>query len=203
MSLEKILERIEQDAQGEVDRIKSRASKTVDEILKKAQDEAEALQAQALEDARIEAEQRKERLISTANLDLRKARLAEKQDAIDAAFREAVESLLNMEDAEYRSIMRGMILPNVQTGDEEIILSEKDKAGLGEELLEEVNRQLIETGKKGKLTLSRDTYNILGGFILRRGKIELNSSFETLFKSSRDDLESEVSKILFPESSEA
>ena len=129
MSLEKILERIEQDAQGEVDRIKSRASKTADEILKKAQDEAEALQAQALEDAMIEAEQRKERLISTAKLDLRKARLAEKQDAIDAAFREAVESLLNMEDAEYRSIMRGMILPNVQTGDEEIILSERDRAG--------------------------------------------------------------------------
>ena len=133
-----------------------------DEILKKAQDEAEALQAQALEDARIEAEQRKERLISTANLDLRKARLAERQDAIDAAFREALESLLNMEDAEYRSIIRKMILPNVQTGDEEIILSERDKAGLGEELLEEVNRQLIETGKEGKLTLSKDAYNILG-----------------------------------------
>ena len=199
MSLEKILERIKQDAQNEVDRIKSRTSAAADEIVKKAQAEAEALKAQALEDAKSEAEQRKDRLIATARLDLRKARLAEKQDAIDAAFREAVESLLNMEDAEYRKILRDMILPNVQTGDEELILSERDKAGLGEKLLEEVNRQLTESGKEGKLTLSQDTYDILGGFVLRRGDIELNSSFESLLKSSRDDLESEVSKILFPE----
>ena len=202
MSLEKILERIKQDAQNEVDRIKSRTSAAADEIVKKAQAEAEALKAQALEDAKSEAEQRKDRLIATARLDLRKARLAEKQDAIDAAFREAVESLLNMEDAEYRKILRDMILPNVQTGDEELILSERDKTGLGEKLLEEVNHQLTESGKEGKLTLSQDTYDILGGFVLRRGDIELNSSFETLLKSSRDDLESEVSRILFPELSE-
>ena len=199
MSLEKILERIERDAQSEVDRIKGRASATADEIVKKAQAEAEALKIQALEDAKLEAEQRKERLIATARLDLRKARLAEKQNAIDAAFREAVENLLDMEDAEYRKVLRDMILPNVKTGGEELILSERDKAGLGEKLLEEVNHQLAESGKEGKLTLSQDTYDILGGFILRRGDIELNSSFETLFKSSRGDLESEVSKILFPE----
>ena len=203
MSLEKIIQRIEQDAQNEIDRLKSRTSATADEIMKKAQTEAEALKAQALEDARSEAEQRKERLIATARLDLRKERLAEKQDAIDAAFREAVENLLNMEDVKYREILRDMILPNVQTGHEELILSERDKTGLGETLLEEVNSQLTESGKEGKLTLSQDTYNILGGFVLRRGMIELNSSFETLLKSSRNDLESEVSTILFPESPEA
>ena len=199
MSLEKILERIQREAQSEVDHIKSRTAATADEILKKAQAEAETFNAQALEDAKNEAEQRKDRIIATARLDFRKARLAERQNAINAAFQEAVESLLNMEDAEYRKILRDMILPNVRTGDEELILSERDKAGLGEELLEEVNRQLTESGKEGKLTLSQDTYDILGGFVLRRGEIELNSSFESLLKSSRDDLESEVSKILFPE----
>ena len=51
MSLEKILERIQKDAQSEVDRIKGRASATADEILKKAQAEAEALKAQALRGA--------------------------------------------------------------------------------------------------------------------------------------------------------
>lgn len=200
MSLEKILERIERDARNEADRIKSRASAAADEVVKKAQAEAEELKAQALENAGSEAEQRKERIISTARLDFRKALLAEKQSAIDAAFREAVESLLNMEDTEYRKVITNMILPNVQTGDEEIILSDRDKARLDREFLEELNCQLIESGKKGNLTISQDTYNMLGGFVLRRGKIELNSSFESLFRSSREDLESEVSRILFPES---
>ena len=200
MSLEKILERIQKDAQSEVDRIKGRASATADEILKKAQAEAEALKAQALEDAKNEAKQRGERIVATASLDLRKAILAEKQNAIDTAFQAAVDILVKMGDAEYRKIIRDMILPNVQAGDEEIILSERDKARLGDDFAQEINRQLSESGKKGELTISQDTYNIVGGFVLRRGQIELNSSFESLFKSSRDDLESEVSKILFPES---
>ena len=68
-----------------------------------------------------------------------------------------------------------------------------------EELLEEVNQQLLESGKTGELTLSQDTYNMFGGFVLRRGKIELNSTFETLFKLSREELEADVSKLLFPE----
>jgi V/A-type H+-transporting ATPase subunit E len=200
MSLEKILDRIERDAQNEVGKIKSRASAEADKIAKKAQAEAEKLKAQALEDAKIEAGQRKERIMSTARLDLRKALLAEKQKSIDAAFQEAIESLLNMEDAEYRKVIKSMILPNVQTGDEEIILSDRDKARLDQGFLEEINQQLAESGKKGNLTISQDTYNMVGGFVLRRGKIELNSSFESLFKSLRADLESEVSKILFPES---
>jgi len=200
MSLEKILERIQQDAQSEVDRIKGRASATADEILKKAQAEAETLKVQALEDARDEAKQRGERIVATASLDLRKALLAEKQETIDTAFQAAVDILVKMGDAEYRKIIKDMILPNVQTGDEEIILSERDKARLGDDFVQEINRQLAESGKKGNLTISQDTYNIVGGFVLRRGQIELNSSFESLFKSSRDDLESEVSKILFPES---
>jgi V/A-type H+-transporting ATPase subunit E len=199
MSLEKILERIERDAQNEIDKIKSRASASADKITKKAKAEAEEFKAQALEAAKNEAELHKERLISTARLDLRKALLAEKQNAIDAAFREAVESLVNMEDEEYLKVMKDMILSNVQTGDEEIILSDRDKTRLGERLLKEVNNQLSQDGGRGNLTISQDMYNMLGGFVLRRGKIELNSSFESLFKSFRSDLESEVSKILFSE----
>ena len=138
--------------------------------------------------------------MATASLDIRKAILAEKQNAIDTAFQAAVDILVKMGDAEYRKIIRDMILPNVQTGDEEIILSERDKARLGDDFAQEINHQLAQSGKKGELIISQDTYDIVGGFVLRRGQIELNSSFESLFKSSRGDLESEVAKILFPES---
>ena len=199
MSLEKILERIEADAQEEVEKIRSRASAGVDEILKKAQTEAQALEAQASKDAKSEAEQRKQRIESAARLDFRKALLAEKQEAIGAAFQEAVETLRSMKDSERRGVVKNMILPNVQTGEEEIVLSDRDKARFGDEFLQEINLQLTGSGRKGNLTIAQDTYDMLGGFVLRRGKIELNSSFESLFKSSRDELESEVSKILFPE----
>ena len=201
MSLEKILERIKADAQGEADNIRNRASASAEEITKKAQADAEKLKAEALESAKITAEQHKERIISTAQLDLRKQLLAEKQKAIDSAFQEAMNNIINMDDAQYREFLKKMIVPSVQTGSEEIILCERDKARLGKSFLKELNREISSGGGSGNLTISQDTYDMLGGFVLRRGKIEINGSLESIFGSSRDDLETEVAKILFPESS--
>lgn len=199
MSLEKIIQRIQRDAQGEIDKIKDNASATVNEIIKKAEADAEALKVSLLEDANKEAEQHKQRIVSMAKLDLRKALLEEKQNAIDASFHEAMDSLLKMDHNKYRKMLTEMIITNVVTGEEEIILSKRDKGRLGDNFVKEINRQLSKQNKKGNLTISKDTYEILGGFVLRRGSVELNSSFESLFKSSRDDLESEVSKALFIE----
>lgn len=199
MSLEKIIERIQRDAQDEIDKIKSNASATVDEIIKKAQADAETLKASLLEDAKKDAEQHKQRIVSMAKLDLRKELLSEKQKSIDAAFQIAMDNLLKMDSSKYKKMLSDMIIANVVTGDEEIVLSKRDKSKLGDNFARDINRQLSKNSKKGNLTISKDTYEMLGGFVLRRGNVELNSSFQSLFKSSRDDLESEVSKILFAE----
>ena len=200
MSLEKIIERIEQDARNQAEEIKKNALAVSDKIIEEAKAQAKQVKAQALEEAKKEAGIHKQRLISTANLDLRKDILSEKQKAIDSAFQEAIDTLLKMRDDEYQKTMIKMILPNVAAGNEEIVLSERDKIRLGRGFLDKINNEVIRTGgKRGRLTISKDTYNILGGFVLRRGNIELNNSFESLFNSVREDLESEVSKILFPQ----
>ena len=198
MSLEKIIEHIKQDAQVQVDELKDKASKEAGKILQNAGDEANSYKAQALENAKAEAQQRKQRLISSANLEFRKEILAEKQNAIDLAFQKAVNTLTQMNDEEYRQTIKKMLISSVQTGDEELVLSVRDKARINENFLKDVNKELVKARKKGNLKISKDTYNILGGFVLRKGNIEINNSFESLFKSFRDDLEAEVSKVLFP-----
>jgi V/A-type H+/Na+-transporting ATPase subunit E len=197
MSLEKIIERIKQDAQAQVDENKDKASKEADKILQNASNEANSYKAQALENAKAEAQQHKQRLISSANLEFRKEILAEKQKAIDLAFQEAVDTLTQMKDEEYRQTIKKMLISSVQIGDEELVISVRDKARINENFLKDINKELVRLGKKGNLKISKDTYNILGGFILRKGNIEINNSFESLFKSFREDLESEVSKVLF------
>ena len=197
MSLEKIIERIKQDAQAQVNELKDNASKEADKILQNAGDEANSYKAQALENAKAEAQQRKQRLISSANLEFRKEILAEKQNAIDLAFQEAVNTLTQMNDEEYRQTIKKMLISSVQTGDEELVISVRDKARINENFLKDVNKELVKAKKKGNLKISKDTYNILGGFVLRKGNIEINNSFESLFKSIREDLEAEVSKVLF------
>jgi len=198
MSLEKIIERIEQDAKNQAEEIRKNALSASDKIIEEAKKRAEHVKMQALEEAKKQAVIHKQRLISTASLDLRKDILSEKQKAIDLAFQEAMNSLLKMRDDEYQKIIIKMILPNVLTGNEEIILSERDKSRIGKGFLDRINNEVSKTGKKGRLTIAKDSYNIKGGFVLRRGNVELNNSFESLFNSIREDLESEVSKVLFP-----
>lgn len=198
MSLEKIIERIEQDAKEQAEDIKKKASIASEKIIQEAKEQAEALKKDSLEDAKNRAEQHKQRIISAANLEFRKEILAEKQNAIDEAFKEAMRLLVNMPSDEYKKTIKNMILSNVQTGNEEIILSERDKERFGNELLRDINNQLSKNKKKGNLTLSKITYDMPGGFIMKRGDIELNNSFSKLMESLREDLESEVSKILFP-----
>ena len=49
----------------------------------------------------------------------------------------------------------------------------------------------------GLLSLSEETRNIRGGFILVDGPIEVNCAFETLVRLQREKLEKQVADILF------
>lgn len=197
MSLENILARIADDAQKEANRIIERANFNAQEIIKKAEEEAEILKTESLQRTEEEATRRKERMVAMARLDFRKRILDEKQRAIDAVFQKAIETLCKLEDDEYRALMKRMLLSGVQTGEEEIILSQRDKTRLTQSFRDELNEELRNNGKKGNLTISQETRKMSGGFVLRRGNIELNSAFESLFESSREELESEVGRLLF------
>jgi len=197
MSLEKILSRIDSDAQKEVDNIIDRANSNAKEIIQKAEEEARILKEDLLKRAEAEAARRKERMLAMAALDFRKRVLDEKQRAINAVFQKSIETLCKLEDDEYRALMKRMLLFSVQTGEEEIILSQRDKTRLTQSFLDELNEELRKNGKKGNLTISKETRKMSGGFVLRRGDIELNSAFESLFESSREELESEVGRLLF------
>ncbi len=199
MSLEKILARIADDAQKEADRITERAAFNAGEIIQKAEEETEILKAESLQRAKEEATQRKERMIAMARLDFRKRILDEKQRAIDVVFRGAIEKLCNLKDDEYRALMKRMLLSGVQTGEEEVIFAQRDKTRLTPSFIGELNEELRNNEKKGNLTISEETREISGGFILRRGDVELNSTFESLLEFSRDELESEVGLLLFEE----
>ena len=59
MSLEKILARIANDAQKEVDRIIERATSNAEGIIEKAEEEAEILKAESLQTTEEEAAKRK------------------------------------------------------------------------------------------------------------------------------------------------
>ncbi|NPV69727.1 MAG: V-type ATP synthase subunit E [Firmicutes bacterium] len=200
MGLDNILSKIESDARAEAGRIESEAAKQAREILEAAEARGKALAAGILNVARTAAEEQRKRLLTLAGLDARRHDLDVKQGFIRKAFEQAEALLAGIPDEEYRPMIKKMLLEAVKTGDEEVIISEKDRSRITPSLISEVNRDLASSGREGNLRISPVTREMLGGFILVDGNIETNSSFDVALRLKRDDLEPEVAAILFGES---
>ncbi len=91
MSLEKILERITQDAQAEAERIISEGKKKAEEIKKNARKEAERLAAAVIEEAERKARLEASRLISQARLEKKIKVLSWKKALIDEILEKALQ----------------------------------------------------------------------------------------------------------------
>ncbi|MDI3481487.1 MAG: V/A-type H+/Na+-transporting ATPase subunit [Tepidanaerobacteraceae bacterium] len=197
--IEKIKERIIEEAQQKQRDMLDKARTEADKILKDATSQVEEIKRQYQQKAQRLAEEEKRKILSMAELEERKRLLAAKQQIIDDVFEKARQELENMPDDEYLNFMQAMILKTATSGDEEIIVNEKDKNRVTPEFLSNINEQLKKKGKIGKLRFSSETRPIIGGFILKSREMEINSSFDAIIKSQREDLETEISKRLFEE----
>jgi V/A-type H+-transporting ATPase subunit E len=156
-------------------------------------EEAKKIKNEILEQARQNAQERERRMLQMSQLSGRKAILAEKQKAIHSIFSAVLDRLSGLEPNRYRKMLKHMLLKSAKTGREEIILSSKHRKILGRDWLENVNKELVKTRRlPGKLKFSEETRNIIGGFILRDGQVEINSSFEAILKYNQNEMESLV-----------
>lgn len=166
-------------------------------LISTASKDAQAKRKQIIEKAELEAVEVKKRLLAMAELEARIQKLMAKQNVVDEAFELTLTKLNSLPDTEYQSILVEMISNSVETGEEEIVLSLKDKQRLPPSFIEDLNKKLSQKGFTATPKLSQETRNISGGFILKSGDIELNNSFESIIRMNRDDIESEVIKCLF------
>ncbi|HHY99532.1 MAG TPA: hypothetical protein GYA03_00400 [Tissierellia bacterium] len=192
MSIENITSKILSDAQDYANSSLMDAEKTKQEILNRAKNEAEVLIKTEAEKAANDALELKNRKVSAAELQGRKMLLSAKQEAINKSFDAAIEKLKAMPEVEYLNFLVQEVvrIPNCQGS---IVLNAKDRESIGERLVKAVNEKL---GAE-KVALSMDTVETSGGFVLKRGKVEINSTFETLLDAMRDQLTSEIADVLF------
>ncbi|TYP58778.1 V-type ATP synthase subunit E [Thermosediminibacter litoriperuensis] len=195
----KIKEKILEEAAEEKNRIIENAKKEAAEILEKARKKAAELEANAGERARKAAGEEKRKILSMAELEERKRYLEAKQALIDEAFAGAENKLFNLDAERYRDLAYHMILAAAVDGNEEIIVSEADKGKITPELLVRVNEALKMQGKAGNIRFSGEKRPIKSGFILKSATVEINCTFDYLLKAQREELETEVARILFEE----
>ena len=194
---EKIQAKILEEARALAEANVKRAEEEAANMIKTAREEAEAKRKQIIEKAELEAAEVKKRIISIAELEARKQKLQAKQEVVDEAFDLALKKFNSLPDNEYQSILIKMISFCVKTGEEEILLSARDKQRLSPGFIDELNKILHQKGISANLKISDETRDINCGFILKSGDIELNNSFEAIIRMHRDDIEPEVIKTLF------
>ena len=196
--IEKITARIIEDAEREIAAMQQETEEEVNTLLAQAQTEAEQESMELLIRGRRAAEERRERLSSSADMECRKLELAAKQELLQQSFDAALEELCALPQERYATLLSTLAVEASSSGRERMILSARDADRLGEDIVKAANAALQKAGRRGELTLSQETRPIPGGFILAEGDVELNCAFDTLIQLQREKLEKEVAAILFP-----
>ena len=100
-----------------------------------------------------------------------------------------------METKAYFEVIAKMIGRFALPKEGEILFSAKDLERMPEGFQKEIARMAEEQG--GSLTVSKETRQMEGGFVLVYGGIEENCSFRALFDSRKDELQDKVNRLLF------
>jgi len=192
MSIENITEKILSEANNISETSLKDAEVLSTEKINEAKQKADLFKEGASQKAKTEASSLISRKVSSGELQERKMILAAKQEAVKKSFDIALKKLSTMPKERYVSFLTSEILNNTN-GEGEIVLNEKDRVSIGEELVNSVNKKL--DGKQ--IVLSKNTIKTSGGFILKNGDIEVNSTFEAIINSIKEGLTFEVANELF------
>jgi V/A-type H+-transporting ATPase subunit E len=197
MPLDRLIERILHDARERAERIVSEAQMRRMEMISEANRTAEERHTRQINTARRAAEEEKKQRVTMAVLDARKVILEEKQELIQEVFDRALKAFVELPEEKCIELLVDMLTAAAGEKNGELVLSPGDRERVGEEIVSRANCALEESGKHGRVTLSKTTRDIASGFILHMDGIEINNSLEAQINSKRLELEPQVVEILF------
>ena len=192
MSIETITEKIQKAAGEEAEALIAKAQAERDDILGKASKQADAIRKEMEKKAAQDGVLFKERKVSVAELEARKLELATKQTAITRSFALALEQLSSMDQNAYVALLVNAVR-EAGVNDGELLLNAKDRESIGQKVVDEVNGN----DDKVKVALSEDTIDSKGGFVLRKGSMEINATLETMVNAVKEAVTPEVVEALF------
>jgi V/A-type H+-transporting ATPase subunit E len=195
--VEKITEKILQDAEIKANEIIEKARLQAKETVEKANQKAAARVKEISQKSAYDINEKKRIINSMVELEMRKDILAAKQQSIEEVFAKALDRMNGLDAEKYEQIVFDMLMASVETGDEVVIMSESGKKKLSVDFIDKVNKALETAGKLGNVKLSDETRNISGGFILVGQGVEVNNSFEAVIRLYRDEIEPKVAEIFF------
>jgi V/A-type H+-transporting ATPase subunit E len=190
MTIDNIIKKINEESSAEINKILEEARNESKEM------EAEANKSISSELASIQNEGKK-RITIMRNIHLSEARrtarrtaLSAKEDLIEECFSQAKERLKSMTGEEYKQVLVQIInesLPLINNKGNVILSREEDRAILS---------------SFPNLSIKSGTTSALGGLIFESidGKVVVDNTFDAILERQKEDIRTEIAKILFPDS---
>ena len=187
--LDRIIAEIAQDAKTAADQKRAEAKAAAERAIGRAREEAQAIEADAAQRAELEYKRIVARAHSTGEIAKKGVLLREKQRIIDGILKDTHVRLVGLADQEYFAFMGRLLNKYATEKGGAILLSPRDKG--------RVTAEFVSAAEQKGLTISDETRDIDGGFILSYGSIEENCSIAALMESERDRLHDVVKGFLF------
>ena len=193
--LEKITSEIKADADKSVAAIIDKANAEASGILAGAEKEAAEAVAKINHDVSVRLSASKSTAESAAALRKRRLILEEKQKLIGEVIEEAKNLIYALPDNVYFEKILKLAEKNVNPAEGTIIFNAKDLSRLPADFETKLN--VVAVAKGGKLTVSKETRPIDGGFVLLYEGIDQNCSITSLFETHVESVQDKIQKLLF------
>ena len=192
MSLEYIIQKIIADANEFADDIIGKAKEEAQIITVECESSSEKEYNQIVNLAYEKANEILHRSTAQGVKEKRISIISKKWEYLDSVFSSAVDLMCDIPRDEKIRFIVSLIL-KYQRSDAEAIFNAADRDILGHDVIAAIN----SSSQGHKLTLSDTTGDFSGGVILKEAGIEVNLTFDTIVASKREQLEDDVSSILF------
>lgn len=181
-NLDNLTSKIINDAKEKAAEIEKKAKETAEEKYNSSMKKAQEKKEKILETGKRERELLSERMKSGANLKARDDKLKAKQSAIDKVILKLKERLVNMSEGEYIDYISKNI----------------DASSFNENKKLIVKREYVNKVKERFPNIKVEENEFVNsGFIVEENGIQENYTFEVKLDFMRDELEVEISKLLF------
>ena len=193
--IEKITNEINLEAEKEAAGIIANAEEAAKKLIAKAEEECAAIKAEADEKTGKKLATEAKKTESQCEQVEKLIILEAKQEIIDSVLKKAKEKLMLQDTKDYFDTLLKLLEKQSLADKGVLLLNEKDLARIPADF--ESSANAVATKNGGMLEISKDTANIDGGFILKYGNIEINSSFDALFDENQDELIDVVNKMFW------
>jgi len=192
MSLEDILKKIEQEAQQRQKAILQNARLETEKKLEKAKIEINQECDRLIQQRSKEAQLGVQRLLAAAKLKGRGLVGQVKSEALQKVREDLTTAFAQKISQSQKKWYTKIILANSSARNEEILMAPSEANLLGEHFVNELNREKKTSFRYGGITLDIDR-----GLLLKKGGMILNLSFASLLEDILRQNESQVFEMLF------